>query len=86
MVNNAKIEKKLPGLLVLGSVQSTDSDYQMKRYKLNKLKQKSPNRFNCLMINLTAALDELDHEAEKAGFCHIDIDAKGNFVRREKKY
>lgn len=85
MVNNAKIEKKLPGLLVLGSVQSTDSDYQMKRYKINKLKQKSPIRFNSLMVTLTTTLDELDREAEQAGFCHIDIDATGNFVRRSKK-
>lgn len=84
MVNSNKIERKLPGLLIDVSVQSIDNDYQKKRYKVGKLKQRQPTLYNNFLTNFYMMLDELDKAAEDAGFQHVTFE-HGRLVTKTKK-
>jgi hypothetical protein len=85
MVNPDKIKKKLPGLLINDATGGFDTDYQHKRNKLAELQRKKPLIYNGFLNSFTRMLDELDREAEQAGFLHVDFDRQGNLVRKTKQ-
>ncbi len=85
MVNAEKVKRKLPGILINDNTGGGDSEYQHKRGKLSELQRKHPERFQNMFSGIMRALDELDREAEQAGFLHVDFDEDGNLIRKTKK-
>jgi|WetSurMetagenome_2_1015567.scaffolds.fasta_scaffold23460_2 hypothetical protein len=83
MVSTDKIEKHLAGLLVDGSTNGSDPEFQRKRRKLEQLKRGQPIVYHPLIVDLKIVLQNLDRAAEADGFQHIGLDEKGNIIRKK---
>jgi hypothetical protein len=85
MVNELKLKRKLPSLLIDGATGGSDPLYQHKREQLSQLQRRQPLAYNGFVTNFKIMLDQLDQAAEQAGFQHIGFDTKGNIIRKERK-
>jgi hypothetical protein len=83
MVSDAKLKRRLPGLLIEGKTSGSDPRYQRKYNQLKRLERHEPIVYNGLLVNLKIALAGLDRAAEQSGFQHIGLDERGNIVRKK---
>jgi hypothetical protein len=61
MVNVDRVKRKLPSLLCDGdtSKQENNNQFMRNRYRLQQFIRRNPQRFNCLVNQLCAILDEI---------------------------
>jgi len=62
MVNVDRVKEKLPGLLVNAKTTKHKAwnEFMRNRYRLIKLMDRSPQRFNSLIVQLCALLEEIE--------------------------
>jgi hypothetical protein len=68
MVNQKRIEKKLPELLSDGSLKERENwnKYQVTRYKLSKLKTQNPSKLQNIIVNLAKSLEQLERDLQNS--------------------
>ena len=84
MVNDKKLKRKIPSLLIDTPAYGDNPEYQHKTRAVERLQRKQPTVFHELMQNISIAIDELDRAAEEAGFQQVDF--KGGKIVRYYKY
>jgi hypothetical protein len=64
MVNADRVKEKLPGLLVDAKTTKHKAwnEFMRNRYRLRKLMDRNPQRFNCLIVQLCEVLEEIEKE------------------------
>jgi hypothetical protein len=67
VVNADRVKRKLPSLLCDGDTIKRENNnmFMRNRYRLQQFQKRNPQRFNCLMNQLCAILDEIDKEMAK---------------------
>jgi len=67
LVNANRVKQKLPGLLVNGktSKKKNHSDFYKKRYRLQQLNKRNPEKSDTLLNKLCAVLVEIEEAAEQ---------------------
>ena len=74
MVNDNKVKRKLPSLLIDDAAYGDNPEYQRKTRNINRLQRKQPTLFGTLFNNISIAIDELDKAAEQSGFQQVYIE------------
>jgi hypothetical protein len=67
VVNVDHVRRKLPSLLCDGDTSEPENSnmFMRNRYRLRQFQKRNPQRFNCLVNQLCAILDEIDKEMAK---------------------
>ena len=70
MVNEDRVKRKLPTILVNGSLNQRQNfnDYQLTRYKLRRLEKKNPPKFKRVIRKAVKALEEIENALESVDF------------------
>jgi hypothetical protein len=67
MVNADRVKRKLPSLLCNGDTSKKENKnmFMRNRYRMIQFQKQNPQRFNCLINQFCAILDEIESEMAK---------------------